>query len=137
MELKKCRLCGNVYRANDSDSYRICRACKHRLDDLYGRVHEYLRDNEDEDFDIYELGEAMGISTADIQALVDLGYLERDLKTYGGRGATDREKLAEAFSNELTKMKKAPVSYGATIYGRDKNNGERKYLFDKQKKNER
>ena len=134
MELKKCRLCGSVYRAEDYDSYRICRSCKHRLDDIYGRVHEYLRDNEDKNFDIYELGEAMDISTADIQALVDLGYLERDLKTYGARGMTDREKLAAEFGSELTKMKKAPVSYGATIYSRDKNHSEHKYLYDKQKK---
>ncbi|MBR1486093.1 MAG: hypothetical protein IJ597_02425 [Synergistaceae bacterium] len=79
----------------------------------------------------------MDINTAEIQALVDLGYLERDLKTYGSRGNTDREKLAAAFNNELTKIKKAPVSYGASIYGRGKDNSERKYLYDKQKKNDR
>ena len=118
MELKKCRLCGNVYRANDSDSYRICRPCRHSLEDIYGRVHEYMRDNEDEDFDIYKLGEAMNIDTAYIQALVDLGYLERDLKTYGNRQETDREKLAAAFSNEITKIKKAPITYGGIKYAR-------------------
>ena len=136
MELKRCRLCGNVYRANDSDTFRICRNCKHRLDDIYGRVHEYLRDNEDEDFDIYKLGEAMDIDAADIQALVDLGYLERDLKTYGGRGTTDREKLAAEFNDQLAKMKKAPVSYGGERYARSnkpKDDGERHYVFDTQK----
>ncbi|MBR2207991.1 MAG: hypothetical protein IJ859_04185 [Synergistaceae bacterium] len=135
MELVRCRLCGNL-RANGSDHYRICRNCRHRLDDIYGRVHEYLRDNEDDDFDIYRLGEAMDIDTADIQALVDLGYLERDLKTYGSRKATDREKLAAEFSGELQKMKKTPTSYGGSVYsrGREKDNGERHYLYDKQKK---
>ena len=139
MELTRCRLCGNVYRANDSDTYRICRPCKHRLDDIYGRVHEYMRDNEDENFDIYKLGEAMDINTADIQALVDLGYLERDLKTYGSSRTTDREKLAAQFNNELAKMKKAPISYGGDRYARGnkaKDDGVRRYLYDyeKQKK---
>ena len=137
MELKRCRLCGNVYRANDYDNYRICKPCKHRLDEIYGRVHEYMRDNEDENFDIYKLGEAMDINTADIQALVDLGYLERDLKTYAGQKTTDREKLAAAFSNELAKIKKAPVSYGGEKYARTnkpKDNDERHYLYDRQKK---
>ena len=139
MELTRCRLCGNVYRANDSDTYRICRPCKHRLDDIYGRVHEYMRDNEDENFDIYKLGEAMDINTADIQALVDLGYLERDLKTYGSSRTTDREKLAAQFNNELAKMKKAPISYGGDRYARGnktKDDSARRYLYDyeKQKK---
>lgn len=115
--MKRCRLCGNLYRSFSENDKRICKRCRHRLEDIYGRVHEYLRDNEDEDFDIYKLGEAMDISTADIQALVDLGYLERDLKTYGNK-ATEREKLAAEFNDELEKMKKAPVTYGGEKYAR-------------------
>ena len=134
MELLRCRLCGNVYRSLSEADHRVCKPCRHRLEDIYGRVHEYLRDNEDEDFDIYKLGEAMDISTADIQALVDLGYLERDLKTYGNKGTTNREKLAAEFNNELSKMKKeTTTTYGGTIYAREKESDSRHYVYDTQK----
>ena len=135
MELVRCRLCGNVYRSLSEADHRVCTPCRHRLEDLYGRVHEYLRDNEDEYFDIYKLAEAMDISTADIQALVDLGYLERDLQTYGRGRTTEREKLLNEFNNELSKMKKTPASYGGTIYARDKGKkyDTRHYVYDTQK----
>jgi len=134
MALFRCRLCGELKESGSMPPrHKICKSCRHRLDDLYGRVHEYMRDNEDEKFDIYELGEAMDISTADIQALVDLGYIERDLQTYGQGRTTDRERLAAEFNEELKKIKQTPTSYGGTIYSRDKSD-DRHYLFDKQKK---
>ena len=117
-------------------SQRICRNCLQRLEELYGRVHEYMRDNEDEEFDIYTLADAMEISTADVQALVDLGYIERDLQTYGKNKKGTREELAEKFNGEVAKMKRTPTTYGGVIYARDKEkkkNDERQYVFDSQK----
>ena len=117
MPLMKCRLCGKIFTEGGRDN--VCPLCLRRLGDLYGEVHEYLRDNEDEKFDVHKLAEAMDVSTVDIQALVDLGYIERDLGLYGTR-KTDRSKLAEAFSAELDKMNKNKlITYGGDIYARD------------------
>ena len=113
----KCRLCGKIYTNGGRDN--VCPICLRRLGDLYGEVHEYMRDNEDEEFDVYKLAESLGVSTADIQALVDLGYIERDLAMYG-KNETDRTKLAQAFSAELDKMNRNKLTtYGGDIYARD------------------
>ena len=117
MPLMKCRLCGKIYTNGGRDN--VCPICLRRLGDLYGEVHEYMRDNEDEEFDVYKLAESLGVSTADIQALVDLGYIERDLAMYG-KNETDRTKLAQAFSAELDKMNRNKLTtYGGDIYARD------------------
>ena len=95
-----------------------------------------MRDNEDEDFDIYTLAEAMEITTQEVQALVELGYIERDLQTYGKKKKSDRQKLAEEFSGELEKMKKEGITtYGGIVYSRDNDEDERQYVFDSQKLN--
>ncbi len=117
MPLMKCRLCGKIFTDGGRDN--VCPICLRRLGDLYAEVHEYMRDNDDEEFDVYRLAEAMEVSTADIQALVDLGYIERDLTLYGTRD-TDRSKLASAFSAELDKMHRRKLTtYGGDIYARD------------------
>ncbi|MBQ6775940.1 MAG: hypothetical protein IJP53_05720 [Synergistaceae bacterium] len=134
MGLVKCRLCGMLYESGQQ-TQRICRRCISRLDELYGRVHEYMRDNEDEDFDIYNLADAMDISTADVQALVDLGYIERDLQTYSKNKRGSREALAAKLNNELEKMKRTLTTYGGVVYARDKEKKSeaRQYVYDSQK----
>ena len=133
MALIKCRLCGMLF---NSERRKYCPNCVRKLDALYGRVHEYMRDNEDEDFDIYTLAEAMEITTQEVQALVELGYIERDLQTYGKKKKSDRQKLAEEFSGELEKMKKEGITtYGGIVYSRDNDEDERQYVFDSQKLN--
>ena len=139
MGLVKCRMCGMLYESGQQ-SHRICRRCRQRLEELYGRVHEYMRDNEDEDFDIYNLADAMDISTADVQALVDLGYIERDLQTYSKNKKGSREVLAAKLNNELEKMKRENVTtYGGVVYSRDKEKktDERQYVYDSQKSSRR
>lgn len=123
MALQKCRLCDRLYAAGSPTEYRVCGNCRRKLEDLYGHVHEYMRDNKDEEFDIYKLSEAMEISTAEVQALVDLGYLDRDLQTYARSEKEKREKLVEGLNGELKKFetKKAPVTtYGGIVYSRRK-----------------
>ena len=117
MPLIKCRLCGNIFTNGGRDN--VCPLCLRRLGDLYAEVHEYMRDNEDERFDVYKLAAALDVSTVDIQALVDLGYIERDLALYGTR-ETERGKLAQAFSTEIDKMNRNKLTtYGGDIYSRD------------------
>ena len=139
MGLVKCRMCGMLYESGHQ-TYRICRKCQQRLEELYGRVHEYMRDNEEEDFDIYNLADAMDISTMDVQALVDLGYIERDLQTYSKHKRGSREVLAAKLNNELEKMKRENVTtYGGVVYARDKEkkNDNRQYVYDGQKTSRR
>ena len=122
MPLTECKLCGRVY--THGGRMGICPRCIMRLEELYGRVHEYMRDNEDEDFDVHKLAEDMEENPADIQALVDLGYIERDLSLYGTQ-ETKRKKLAQAFQGELDKMHRdKAMFYGGEIYSRsyDRNN---------------
>ena len=114
MPLIECRLCGRVFTHGGRKN--VCPRCLRRLGDLYAEVHEYMRDNEDEDFDINKLAEGMGISTIDIQALIDLGYLARDLKDE----EEDRRKLAQAISAEMEKigLRHKLTTYGGDIYSR-------------------
>ena len=135
MALIRCRLCGTLF---NSEKRKYCVNCMKKLDALYGRVHEYMRDNNDEDFDIYTLADAMDITTQEVQALVELGYIERDLQTYGKKKKSDRQKLAEQLNNELEKMRHEGITtYGGVVYSRDKDDDERQYVFDVQKQSKR
>ena len=115
MPLIECRLCGRVFTHGGRKN--VCPMCLRRLGDLYAEVHEYMRDHEEEDFDINKLSEWMDISPVDIQALIDLGYLTRDLRDED----EDRRRLAQALSGELAKMDKEHhklTTYGGAIYSR-------------------
>ena len=125
MAFLKCRLCGKLFTSGGRNN--ICPLCLQRLDELYGYVHEYMRDHKDEEFDVYKLSEATGIDLADIQALVDLGYIERDLGLYGTR-ETERSRLAKAINGEIDKMNHNKLTtYGGEIYARsyDRDDGVR------------
>ncbi len=116
MAFKKCRLCGMLFTSGGRNN--VCPLCIRRLEELYGYVHEYMRDHEDEEFDIYKLAEETDSDLADIQALVDLGYIERDLGLYGTR-ETARSRLAKAINGEIDKMNRNKLTtYGGEIYAR-------------------
>ena len=136
MALTECRLCRRIY--NGFEGQRICGDCIRRLEDIYGRVHEYMRDNQDRDFDLETLADEMEISPVDIQALVDLGYIERDLQTYSRNKKGSRQKLAEAINAEVEKLRRNITTYGGVVDARDaqhKNDDDnRQYVYDIQKK---
>ena len=116
MPLMECRLCKKIFTEGGRNN--ICPQCIRRLGDLYSAVHKYMRDNEDREFDVDKLADEMEISPLDVQALVDLGYIERDIGLYGKR-ETARSKLAHAFGNELEKMSRNKITtYGGEIYAR-------------------
>ncbi len=118
MPLTECRLCGNIFI--EGGRKNICPNCQRRLIDLYAVVHEYMRDNQDEEFDLDRLCDELNISPLDVQALIDLGYIERDLGLYGKK-ETERSALANAFSNELDKMRSdKKMFYGGEVYARDR-----------------
>ena len=70
MNITGCKLCGRLVSA---DGTRICRNCMHRLEKEYSEIHNYMRDNQDEAFDIERLSEELDINPADIQTLIELG----------------------------------------------------------------
>lgn len=122
MALVTCKLCRKIFTAPGG---RICPDCQKRLDDLYLDVRNYLRDNPKVDFNVETLADALGADIRDVQGLVDLGYLERDLPGGGALADDDdRQKLAKAFEQSLGQMRAAaqaaaqrkPVSYGQELY---------------------
>ena len=136
MALTECRLCRRIY--NGFEGQRTCGDCIRRLEEIYGRVHEYMRDNQDRDFDLETLADEMEISPVDVQALVDLGYIERDLQTYSRDKKGSRQKLAEAINAEAEKLRRNITTYGGVVYARDsqhkKDDDNRQYVYDIQKK---
>ena len=132
MALVECKHCRRIY--NGYEGQRICPDCTRKLEEIYGRVHEYMRDNQDKNFDLETLADEMEISPVDIQALVDLGYIERDLQTYSRDKKGTRQKLAEAINAEAEKLKRNITTYGGMIYSRDKKDDSRQYVYDSQKR---
>jgi hypothetical protein len=97
-----------------------------RLDELYPKVREYLRDNPKVGFNIETLSQEMGADVRDIQALVDMGYLDRDPERRVDSETVARQKLAKEFEESLKQMKNSPAfrdaspsaaSYGQQRYG--------------------
>lgn len=135
MALTECKLCRRIY--NGFEGQRICADCIRRLESIYGHVHEYMRDNQNRDFDLDTLADEMDISPLDIQALVDLGYIERDMQTYSREKKGSRQKLAEAINAEAEKLKRNITTYGGVLYARDnhhKKDDNRQYVYDGQKR---
>ena len=125
MPLLSCKLCEKIFT---SPGGRTCPACHARLEELYPRVREYLRDNAKIGFDMETLAGALDVDIRDIQGLVDLGYLDRS--AVGGQidpDAQKRQKLAQEFEASLKQMKdtsarssaakSASTSYGQQRYG--------------------
>ena len=120
MPLLTCKLCGKIF---SSSGGRTCPACHKRLDDLYPRVREYLRDNPKTGFNAEMVAAEMEVDIRDIQGLLDLGYLDRDVGSQTNSETLRRQKLAQEFESSLKQMKDAsaqsnkPVSYGQQRYG--------------------
>ena len=120
MPLLTCRLCGKLFTSSGG---RTCPACHTRLDELYPRVREYLRDNPKVAFNVETIAEELEVDIRDIQGLVDLGYLDRDLDTQASADTAKRQKLAQEFENSLKQMKDSSaqpvktVTYGQQRYG--------------------
>jgi hypothetical protein len=95
-----------------------------QIDELYPKVREYLRDHPKNTLNVETLSEQMGADIRYIQAMVDMGYLDRDLDRAADRGTLDRQKLAKEFEASLRQMKNASASRdalkGAASYGQQR-----------------
>ncbi|MBQ3447896.1 MAG: hypothetical protein IJG37_09675 [Synergistaceae bacterium] len=122
MSLRECKVCRTLY---DDETYvgttEICHDCRMRLEGTYGRIHNHIRDSKSIDpHDLQRLADDTGTTPAEMQIIFELGWLERDIQTYGGT-VSERQKLAEEFARELQKMideRKDVYTYGGKIYSR-------------------
>ena len=117
MSLAACKSCGRVF---DTDHHReLCFECLQRIEKLYNKLHEIIKNNNEGNFDINYLANVAGVKPADIQELIKFGYIERDMQTYG-KGLSPRQMLAIKFNDEIEKLnrRKNVTSYGGKIYKR-------------------
>ena len=125
MALLTCKLCVKIFTSTGG---RTCAACISRIDELYPAVREFLRDRPKLEFNVEEVADAMEVDIRYVQALVDMGYLDRES---AGGAANDeeksRQKLAKELENSLKQMKDSAarrdaarssvISYGRERYG--------------------
>ena len=86
MDLITCKLCGRLFSAARG---KICITCLDEVDSMYPKVREYLRDHSQESFNLERISEDMGFDIRYVQALLELGYLDRGLP---GEFPTEDEK---------------------------------------------
>ncbi|WP_314717798.1 hypothetical protein [uncultured Fretibacterium sp.] len=121
MALVTCKLCRKIFTAAGG---RTCPACKKRLDDLYMKVRDFLRDNPKMEFNVDTLSTSLDADIRDVQALVDMGYLDRESTVNLSNEESSRQKLALELEKSLNEMKaaaasqaqKSTVSYGQQLY---------------------
>ena len=103
MPLLSCRVCGKIFA---SPGGRICSSCGSRLDALWPRVREYLRDNPKAGLDIKAISRALNQDVRYIQALVDMGYLGRKAGNPISEEAQRRHRLARELERSLKQAHK-------------------------------
>ena len=125
MALRECKVCKSLY---DDETYigttEICHNCRMGIEGAYNRVHNFIRERKR--IDVTEIMEATGTTPAEMEIILELGWLERDIQTYTGT-VTERQKLAKEFAEELAKMveRSKATTYGGVNH-RYKNRRKRK-----------
>ncbi len=122
MALITCKLCGKVFTATGG---RNCPECLRKLDDIYPIVREFIRNNPKTSMNVDDLSKELDIDIKDLQAMVDMGYLDRDVDRKALAEESGRQKLALEFEKSLNAMKaaqsnkpKGPVTYGQELYNK-------------------
>ena len=121
--LSMCKLCGKIFDPFSVPGDKgICNKCYSRLDEMYSKVHEFIRDNNDEErFSPEHIAEATGLSLDNIKLLFSMGYIERDMQTWS-KIPSERAALAKKFEQALNYLieKYKLTTYGGEIYMRKK-----------------
>lgn len=116
MSLRECKVCKTLY---DDETFigttEICHNCRMRLEGTYGRIHNYIREHRS--IDIAKIIYETRTTPAEMEIILELGWLERDIQTYTGT-ISERQKLAKEFEEELAKMieRKESHTYGGANY---------------------
>ena len=125
MALRECKVCKTLY---DDETFigttEICHSCRMRLEGTYGRIYSYIRDHKE--IDPAKIMEETKTTPAEMEIILELGWLERDIQTYSGT-MSERQKLAKEFAEELAKMieRSKATTYGGVNH-RYKNRRKRK-----------
>lgn len=102
MALRECKVCKTLY---DDETLigttEICHSCRMRLEGTYARIHNYIRENKN--IELARIMEETKTTPAEMEIILELGWMERDIQTYTGT-ITERQKLAKEFAEELAKM---------------------------------
>ncbi len=127
MSLKPCKICGRLY---DSVRGKFCAQCLQEIDEFYPKVREFIRDHRNTRFSVDSLSEEMGVDIIRIQALVDLGYLDRDVPGISSGIDEERKKREELAQRIQGSLNSSPLpsgehqeetkrhrTYGQEIYG--------------------
>ena len=82
-QLSTCKLCGKLFDGHAPAIRKgLCAECIASLAGKYSRIHEYIRSSKDEiSFDPEYLSKMTDVSLEDIELLISMGYLERDMQT--------------------------------------------------------
>ena len=116
-----CKLCGKIFDpAYVPVDKGICSDCLEKLEAMYSKVHEFIRDNKEEArFEPVYLAKMTGISLDNIKLLISMGYLERDMQTWSNTPSA-RAALAKEFQYELDQMRERYkiTTYGGKVYMR-------------------
>ena len=116
MEMHTCQVCNKLFA---SSGPRICTGCMKRLDKVYEKAREYLRDHADTELNAPALAEAIGEDVRDLEILLAEGRFERDVSS-SEPDDQRRRKLLEAFQKSLGTSSGSSVEDRRTTYGRDR-----------------
>ena len=90
---------------------------------MYSVIHDFIRDHKEEArFDPVYLSKMTKISLDNVKLLISMGYLERDMQTWGSV-QTERGVLAKKFARAIERSRedqKLIATYGGHIYNREK-----------------
>jgi len=114
VRLTTCRLCA---RAFPSDGPTACPQCAEKLDSLFRQVREYLRDNPGKALNAEALAAELEIDIRYVQALIEMGYLERNASA----GETEaKQGLVGKLRASAAKSAGTPKELSAGMYARNK-----------------
>ena len=121
MAWRRCKICQGFY--DDKAYYArkgLCFNCMSKLEEVYGKVHDYLKTHHElRTFNAEMIAREIKETPEDVENLFELGFLERDFQTYNGI-KTERQELASKFKRELNVMsrQRRHITYGGIIYDR-------------------
>ncbi len=122
MEMITCDLCNKPFA---STGPRVCVRCMKRLDTVYAKARDFIRDNPKARLDVKEMAEALEVDVRDLEVLIAQKRLDRDADNAMGEVEDEesrRKKLLESFQRSASELsgepKKAYRSYGEERYGK-------------------
>lgn len=108
MALVACKVCKRFF-INGVDEKEVCPDCEAVLNEIYSRVHGFLRDNEKEAYTAKDVSELLDIDLRYIEGLVSLGWVSTTGKAVAPPPQRGPVKIRPQRTQDETP---APVSVG-------------------------